>query len=352
MNELARHIASLLLENDCVIVPGFGGFIAHYDPAQKENEDFVFLPPMRVIGFNPQLRINDGLLAQSYMSAYGSSFPEAVKMIQQQSEELISSIHETGYIELNDVGELRYNIHGNYEFTPFDFRLATPDLYGLDSFRMKELKDLQAEQEKVAEYIQIVTPTKGSTPEQTPEVAVVIADIPQEKAEKEVQQEPKEVDFNKYWRNVAAAAAIIILVIGSFFFYQPVDKIDIYNAEASVLPKEIIKESMAISSIVTHQPTTTSPVESSKQEVAKSASNSSNVQKLYNVIVASMGNAELAEKEAQRLIQMGFSHAKPIIGDGKARVCVESFESETDAYRAIQEFKANGQFDAAWVLKK
>ena len=152
MNELARHIASLLLENDCVIVPGFGGFIAHYAPAQQENEDFVFLPPMRVMGFNPQLRINDGLLAQSYMSVYGFSFPEAVKIIQQQSEELISSIHETGHIELNDVGELRYNIHGKYEFNPFDYRLATPDLYGLDSFKMKELKDLPAEQGKVAEY--------------------------------------------------------------------------------------------------------------------------------------------------------------------------------------------------------
>ena len=87
MNELASHIASLLRENDCVIVPGFGGFIAHYAPAQQENEDFVFLPPMRVMGFNPQLRINDGLLAQSYMSVYGFSFPEAVKIIQQQSEE-------------------------------------------------------------------------------------------------------------------------------------------------------------------------------------------------------------------------------------------------------------------------
>lgn len=352
MNELARHIASLLRENDCVIVPGFGGFIAHYAPAQQENEDFVFLPPMRVMGFNPQLRINDGLLAQSYMSVYGFSFPEAVKIIQQQSEELISSIHETGHIELNDVGELRYNIHGKYEFNPFDYRLATPDLYGLDSFKMKELKDLPAEQGKVAEYSQIDTPAKQSISEQTPEVAAVAVDIPQEQTEKKIQQETKEVDFNKYWRNAAAAAAIIILVIGSFFFYQPVDKIDIYNAEASVLPKEIIKESIAISSIITHQPSTTSQAESSKQEVAKSISNSAKVQKLYNVIVASMGNAELAEKEAQRLIQMGYSHAKPIIGDGKARVCVDSFENEIDAYRAIHDFKANGQFDAAWVLKK
>ena len=37
MIELARHIEILLLENDCVIIPDFGGFIAHYQPARYIN---------------------------------------------------------------------------------------------------------------------------------------------------------------------------------------------------------------------------------------------------------------------------------------------------------------------------
>lgn len=32
MKKLAKHIEVLLLENNCVIVPGLGGFIAHYQP--------------------------------------------------------------------------------------------------------------------------------------------------------------------------------------------------------------------------------------------------------------------------------------------------------------------------------
>ena len=35
MIELARHIEILLLENDCVIIPDFGGFIAHYQPVYQ-----------------------------------------------------------------------------------------------------------------------------------------------------------------------------------------------------------------------------------------------------------------------------------------------------------------------------
>ena len=45
MIELAQHIEVLLLENDCVIVPGLGGFVAHYTPAMRVAEENVFLPP-------------------------------------------------------------------------------------------------------------------------------------------------------------------------------------------------------------------------------------------------------------------------------------------------------------------
>ncbi len=42
MIELAQHIETLLLENDCVIVPGFGGFVAHYSPATRVKEENIF----------------------------------------------------------------------------------------------------------------------------------------------------------------------------------------------------------------------------------------------------------------------------------------------------------------------
>lgn len=46
MIELAQHIEALLLENDCVIVPNFGGFVAHYAPATyvKKKIFFYLLP--------------------------------------------------------------------------------------------------------------------------------------------------------------------------------------------------------------------------------------------------------------------------------------------------------------------
>jgi NAD(P)-dependent dehydrogenase (short-subunit alcohol dehydrogenase family) len=46
------------LDNDCVIVPGFGGFMAHNIPAKYDEENCIFIPPMRIVGFNPQLTMN------------------------------------------------------------------------------------------------------------------------------------------------------------------------------------------------------------------------------------------------------------------------------------------------------
>ena len=68
MVELAKHIEILLLNNDCVIVPGFGGFMAHHVDSVYDEEEKMFLPPSRTLGFNPRLHINDSLLAQSYVT--------------------------------------------------------------------------------------------------------------------------------------------------------------------------------------------------------------------------------------------------------------------------------------------
>ena len=67
MIELDRHIEILLLSNDCVILPNFGGFMAHHVEARHDDSDGAFLPPLRTIGFNPKLTLNDSLLAQSYV---------------------------------------------------------------------------------------------------------------------------------------------------------------------------------------------------------------------------------------------------------------------------------------------
>ena len=60
MIELNRHIEILLLENECVIVPDFGGFMTHYVAARYDADDQSFIPPLRTLGFNLSVLCADG----------------------------------------------------------------------------------------------------------------------------------------------------------------------------------------------------------------------------------------------------------------------------------------------------
>jgi hypothetical protein len=139
MIELAKNIELLLLENDCVIVPGLGGFIAHYQPAHYEVAEQRFYPPVRTIGFNPQLVLNDGLLAQAYMQHYHTDFPDATYRIDHAVEELKDQLFEEGRVTLTGVGELCFTMRHSYEFHPIHEGTASPSLYGLEAFALAPL---------------------------------------------------------------------------------------------------------------------------------------------------------------------------------------------------------------------
>lgn len=137
MIELERHIETLLLNNDCVIVPGLGGFIAHHVDARYDTRDNMFLPPLRTLGFNPKLNMNDSLLAQSYVEIYDISYPEALARIDSEVYEIKQSIERDGLYELENIGILLINKNGNYEFEPCESGILTPELYGLPGVEIK-----------------------------------------------------------------------------------------------------------------------------------------------------------------------------------------------------------------------
>ncbi len=60
--DVTAFIRELLFGHDCVIVPGFGGFIGNYTPARIDKRTGTFYPPVKQISFNRNLNHNDGLL--------------------------------------------------------------------------------------------------------------------------------------------------------------------------------------------------------------------------------------------------------------------------------------------------
>ena len=55
-----------MLDHDCVVVPQIGGFVTCNAPAKYVEEENLFLPPIRTVGFNERLKADDVLLVLSY----------------------------------------------------------------------------------------------------------------------------------------------------------------------------------------------------------------------------------------------------------------------------------------------
>ena len=83
MNIRLEKIAKeLLINEDCVIIPEFGGFITQYKPALLEPNKNIILPPGKSVSFNAKLCKNDGLLAQNVALITGLNYNDALKAIQ------------------------------------------------------------------------------------------------------------------------------------------------------------------------------------------------------------------------------------------------------------------------------
>lgn len=110
--------------------------MAHNIPAKYDEENCIFIPPMRIVGFNPQLTMNDSLLAQEYVNTYDISFPEALKQIATDVESLKRHIEEERIYELLRIG--KFVINGStLEFIPEETGVITPALYGLDAINIR-----------------------------------------------------------------------------------------------------------------------------------------------------------------------------------------------------------------------
>lgn len=351
MIELAQHIEALLLENDCVIIPGFGGFVAHYAPATRVKEDNLFLSPVRTIGFNSQLKLNDGVLVQSYMSAHDTSFSDATRMVEKEVATLVQYLHEEGKADLENIGEIHYNIYGSYEFTPYDHKITTPSLYGLDSFEMQELVALQRIERVMSP---VIRPTK--------------------------EKKTYEISINRtFLRNAAAMVAAFVLF---FAFSTPIENTYIQkNNYAQLLPSELFEQIEQQSVVVTpiytgktaaqhsqkasasqtkiardktksSKPIAVKEIKVSTPEIPAVATAKPKADHPFHIIVAGGISLKDAEAMAGQLQTKGFFEATTLNSDGKVRVSIRSFSTREEATKQLLELRKNENYTNAWLLAK
>lgn len=361
--EIERHIEILLLDNDCVIVPGLGGFTAHHVEARFDESDDVFLPPLRTLGFNQQLKINDSLLVQSYIEAYDISYPEALRRIEGEVEELRQRLANDGYYEMADIGVLEMNEDGNIIFTPCEAGILTPELYGLSSFEMQPL--MAEESTTSASSTQVQKPNVEPTP-----ITTTVFDQVGQKEETSANDAGQDTDTDEdaekticikvsWLRNAGIAAAAALLL---FFVIFPMSHSGLKNVNigdfngtsffSKLMPKDSQMNNINISEIKA------SAKDSSRQSVKDSVKDSIKgiepkvKSDTFCIVLASCIPQKNAERYVEQLHKKGFDKAYAMVNNKMVRVIYGNYTSETDAYNDLQKIRSKDEFEQAWILKK
>lgn len=325
MIELERHIENLLLNNDCVVVPGLGGFVAHHVSARYDQRDNMFLPPLRTIGFNPQLTLNDSLLAQSYVETYDMSFPQAMRSIESQVSQLKEQLSDKGVYEMHGIGRLFINNEGKIGFDPIEAGILTPTFYGLGGFEMKPLA-LHDNQDADSKARIIALTTDTTTGQKMVSVSV------------------------KALRNVAVAAMFIAAL---FFIASPI------NNNPRVLSSGKMKSGILfdIFSHDNNDKSTTLPTydatTAATQETANKKAEQANTSAEQWVIVLC---SHVGEKNAKNFVEELAKEkiAARIINAekaGNAKVVYGTYPTKEKAQEALSAMRSNKHFAEAWLLQ-
>lgn len=361
VNELKRHIEILLLSNDCVIVPEFGGFMAHHVDARYDGRDNMFLPPLRTIGFNPQLTMNDSLLALSYVEAYDISYPEALNRIADEVAEIKQTLENTGRFELNDIGTIILNETGNYTFEPCEAGILTPELYGLGGFDMLPLA--QISNTEAAEHTTVVEMTAE---EYKPAQQRESSDIKEEanivsannsvfinEEEEEENSSTEFISIRKSWlRNIAAAC---IAIIAFFTLSTPLGTSNVQKSQidtgmlTKVMPKELTQPAHELVLANNVQAAETPAVNTGKMTQDSEITTTSSA--YYSIVLASRITKRNAATYAEYLQNKGFKEARVLITDTNVKVIYGSYSTENEAYTALYRLHNYEEFTDGWITK-
>lgn len=134
---ITQHIADLLYIHECVIVPGFGGFIKAYSPAQIHPETHLFSPPTGSVAFNAGLSGNDGILVNHIAASGNTTYRQAFSEINRWVELGFETLKKGEKLVLEGIGELVMNASGKMEFVPSRELNFHPDSFGLPDFIAK-----------------------------------------------------------------------------------------------------------------------------------------------------------------------------------------------------------------------
>lgn len=319
MKDLNFYIAYLLTKYECVVIPGFGAFVVFSVPASKKESESLFSPPIQSLGFNPDIKHNDGLFAHFLSVIETISYKEADWIIKQYVNQLNEQLNTYKTVAIKWIGNISISSDNKIVFLP-DAHLSCNNInFGFNDFYLPQLKEL--------EQLKEISGKEKIDP------AVVT------------------ISFNKriLARVASIAAAVLALSLtpvslnnnsgqyvsnASFF---PVYRVAGSEKETGAKERQL-SEDLLLASGNMEVPMTEQPDKQTDMH-------------RYYIIIASLSSKDLAEKSLVDFRQAGLPEVAVISKDGRHRIYVKCFEEKTDAETFLVAFRRNNpKYSDAWLF--
>lgn len=156
---LSTAISDLLYYHDCVIIPGFGGFVARYSPATIHPTQHLFTAPEKAIVFNKSLNSNDGLLGNHISKKFSVGFSEAMTFIEKEVKQYEIALKAGRRVQIPNIGELYLDVEKNLQFSADRSVNYLLESFGLSEFQSPAIRRTE-EFPRVVSMPQAVTAVK------------------------------------------------------------------------------------------------------------------------------------------------------------------------------------------------
>ena len=337
MLRIITHIERLLLVHDCVIVPGFGGFVLQAVSAVYDEKEHLFNPQRKEIVFNVTLQHNDGLLSESYMQMYDVNYRKAQLMLEEDVADMKVVLQEDKKLSLGVLGSFSLGMEGQVIFHPGESDAFSVGSYGLVSFNFPQLQPVLAEREEVA----LLT----------------------RKRKKDILYIPVNRKLLRVAAASAAAVALFLLVS------TPVKDVNQAAYTASFFPTEMvvksapgIKPAEEIASEETIAPEI-NEVKTERKVAAVAPSREVKRQKItpepaiakpnlkmYHIVIASFPTEDQADKYIAGVDRQECKHVSKVVRDGKYRIYADKFDNREQAESYMATLRMNEKYKDAWLF--
>jgi len=162
LENLGLYISELLAEHDCVIVPGFGGFVARPAPATFSKGGNLLLPPGKSLVFNKNLGNSDGLLANHLTQKLSVSYRDANNLLEKWVSAAWKQLEGQKRLELEKTGILYYGPENILLFEPAASSNHQVSSFGLVAVKAVKLAPQETEKSVDKKYRQPEPKIKGA----------------------------------------------------------------------------------------------------------------------------------------------------------------------------------------------